>query len=1494
MPSATVLSIATSGQTVTVTQHLGNGESREVTLTFPATCVMAVPGCVPETMVYDGRTWSYNTTGSTLHSVQPPDGAPWQYEYGGTPELQTMKTITPHGGSVEYTIETVGFPWVDGETYFTNVVKYRDTVDVRGGESSGRWSYEYDWEAADLAKSSTIIAPDGTRTKFEFDFVGAPGSPYIGRTYLLTRRMVRQGVDEVACEDAVECETREYQEVPLPGAAIVGTTLPELSVRTIRRGAKTYTTTYGYDSANYGDYHQPNEITETGDRTRVTTRTFVHSADAPYDAPYFIGLLASETINEPDAHGSQTIASSATYDPATGFNLTQTRAGLQTSFTADAFGNIATVTKPNGKTTSYHYSWGQAREITTPEHITTRQINQDGTIASETIGGYTTTYVYDNAGRLTHLRPAGYPSLSSETITTYDNASGASVTVERGASQTVTTLDGFGRPIATTGNGIRTVTRYDPLGRPKFQGYPVDVNDPDIGATIEYNDPFGRETKRIHPGGTTSVQRTYGPDTVTVTDEEGRSTVETMAAFGAPGDARTVSLRDADGKTWTYRYNVAGQMVEAAAQDGIVRSWVYNANNLLEREVHPESGATTYAYTAGVLTTKTDADGTATTFSYDGNDRVKTATAGGVVTTVAYETGTDSRAWMSNGSVVTTFLYDAAGRLARRQDAVDGKLFNTRFEYWTDDTLKATVYPSGRRIEYQRNSAGQVTSVSEPLAGRDHAFGLMYHPSGALRGFAHGNLLQTSVTFDPQRYWVRSIASGPLQLSYDDYDDAGNVGTITHSRLGAQRFTYDALDRLTGATGWNGSIGYSYDLHGNRQTNATGSYQYQPGTLRLVDQNGTPFGYDNSGNMRTAGNATYTYTPQNMLATAAVVGGTASYAYDADLQRVKKSFAGSTTYFIRGLSGELLSEWKDPGLSSGTIRDYVHADAHLISAVEKATTQDPNATCGVIVPGAPAVMVSVASGQNPCLTFEGVANRFVSAVMTSVAPVTYSGGWSFRLRRANGTLLGSSAGACCGDKTAFLDTRILPADETYKLEIDPSSTQAGTVSVQLFDVVHASGFITANGAPVGVTLTTPGQNGYLSFNGVEGQTVSATLTTASPSGLPGLWHLRLQKDGVSLPGGGGDGYGCCGDKVVLRDAVVLPATGTYKLVIDPDKMNLGTVDIRLYDATPFNGTIAPDGQPVSVPLPRPGQNGYLKFNGTAGQTVAATLTATSPSPLSGFWYLRIRKSNGQLLPGDGYACCGDLTALRDAVVLPAPDEYTVEIDPNFTATGTVAVRLFDAATVTGTIAVNGDAVPITIARTGQNGELTFQGVEGQTVSATMRATSPGTFGGLWYLRILKPDRSPLTTGGDGYACCGDTVGLRNPVVLPSPGTYTLVVDPNFTQTGSVDVRLYQAATVTGTLTVGGDPVPLALVPGQIAELTFSGTPGQQATVRVTGNTMGLTSLKLKRPDGTTVTTGSSAANFNSATQTLAAGTYTVTVDPSNANSGSFTIAVTTP
>ena len=102
---------------------------------------------------------------------------------------------------------------------------------------------------------------------------------------------------------------------------------------------------------------------------------------------------------------------------------------------------------------------------------------------------------------------------------------------------------------------------------------------------------------------------------------------------------------------------------------------------------------------------------------------------------------------------------------------------------------------------------------------------------------------------------------------------------------------------------------------------------------------------------------------------------------------------------------------------------------------------------------------------------------------------------------------------------------------------------------------------------------------------------------------------------------------------------------------------------------------------------------------------------------------------------------------------------------------------------------------------------------------------------------------------------------------------------------------------TGSVTVGGSALNVTTtVPGQNATVTFSGTSSQQITVHVTSNSMGSVTVKLLKPDGTTLTsTTSSSASFNLATQTLSVtGTYTISIDPGGANIGSMNVSVTSP
>jgi hypothetical protein len=100
-------------------------------------------------------------------------------------------------------------------------------------------------------------------------------------------------------------------------------------------------------------------------------------------------------------------------------------------------------------------------------------------------------------------------------------------------------------------------------------------------------------------------------------------------------------------------------------------------------------------------------------------------------------------------------------------------------------------------------------------------------------------------------------------------------------------------------------------------------------------QNAASFTYDNSGNLVTKANASYTYTPHNMMASATVSTTTTTYLYDADDWRTRKTTQGANTFFLRGLRSELLTQWRDPGLTTNKAWDYIYAGSRLLAVVTR-------------------------------------------------------------------------------------------------------------------------------------------------------------------------------------------------------------------------------------------------------------------------------------------------------------------------------------------------------------------------------------------------------------------------------------------------------------------------------------------------------------------------------------------------------------------------------
>ena len=525
-----------------------------------------------------------------------------------------------------------------------------------------------------------------------------------------------------------------------------------------------------------------------------------------------------------------------------------------------------------------------------------------------------------------------------------------------------------------------------------------------------------------------------------------------------------------------------------------------------------------------------------------------------------------------------------------------------------------------------------------------------------------------------------------------------------------------------------------------------------------------------------------------------------------------------------------------------------------------------NDITGTINFGGPTVPITTDTpGQNARFTFTGSVGQRASVVGTGNFGVC----WNLGIYKPDGTQLTNVFG--CGS-TILIEPQSLPEAGTYTVVVDPTSSGIGSGSITLNDVADFTGTITIGGPTVNAPLLTPSQNARLTFEGTEGQRVSAN----GASNFNGCWNFGIYKpDGTQLTNVFG-----CGSSIFIEPQT-LPVTGTYTLVVDPNGTATGTVTLSLHEPVDVTGTITPNGAAVPASLLTPGQNALLTFDGSAGQRISAF----GASSFNGCWTLKILKPDATQLVGT-FSCGSNI--FLEPQLLPVAGTYTLMADPSGAVTGSVTLNAYDVVDITGSITIGGESVPTNIITPGQVSRLAFSGTVGQRVSVN----GASTISGCWTLGILKPDGTVLSS----TFSCGSNIFLE-PQNLPETGSYAVLIDPSGNATGPATITLYNVIDATGTLTINAPAVNVSLpVPGQIASLTFSGTASQLVTVRVTTSTFGCVRVTLLRPDGTQMTsTFTCGGTFNLAQQTLpVTGTYTVTVDPNTTSTGSLNLSVTNP
>ncbi|MXQ65788.1 hypothetical protein GQ466_17330 [Actinomadura rayongensis] len=301
------------------------------------------------------------------------------------------------------------------------------------------------------------------------------------------------------------------------------------------------------------------------------------------------------------------------------------------------------------------------------------------------------------------------------------------------------------------------------------------------------------------------------------------------------------------------------------------------------------------------------------------------------------------------------------------------------------------------------------------------------------------------------------------------------------------------------------------------------------------------------------------------------------------------------------------------------------------------------------------------------------------------------------------------------------------------------------------------------------------------------------------------------------------------------------------------------------------------------------QDGRIRFSGVAGQRVSVHFSGSSFAYGKAAVSLVGPSGSGLVAPYKYWSG----SYVIEPLVLPSAGEYSVVVDPLDDVTGSVGVQVFEVADQVLAASVGGSAVQVSTSVPGQRSLVRFSGSAGQRVSAGFSGSS--FVYGKAAVSLVGPSGSELVAP---YKYWSGSYVIE-PLVLPSAGEYSVVVDPLDDVTGSVRVQVFEVADQVLSATVNGPAVQVATsIPGQNSRIQFAGTVGQQVSLKLSNSTYGYGNAtpSLLKPDGTVMQTGSpywSNGAYTYGPLTLPAdGTYTFLIDPKMDAAGGVAAQVT--
>lgn len=601
-------------------------------------------------------------------------------------------------------------------------------------------------------------------------------------------------------------------------------------------------------------------------------------------------------------------------------------------------------------------------------------------------------------------------------------------------------------------------------------------------------------------------------------------------------------------------------------------------------------------------------------------------------------------------------------------------------------------------------------------------------------------------------------------------------------------------------------------------------------------------------------------------------GSTISACYSLNFSLIGPSGApiGSSDFCYQANGG--FSEVSLP--SAGTYTAIVNPYGPLTGSVNVTLSTDVG---GAITSGTDQPISINLPGQNARYTFSATSGQRGSVVLQNS---TFPGAcYSVVLTVLNpdGSQLATSS--MCGQGTGFVDAFTFPTTGTYTVLVAPQNGGTGTGDLYVYDFQDVQGSIAAN-TSINVASQYPGQNALIAFSGAANTQVSIAVTNVPYTGCSSMNLTVLNPDGSQLAT-----TSLCYQSGGTLSNLTLPANGTYTVVVDPQGPQTGAVTLTL--ASNLNEAISPN-TPINITLSAAGEIAQLTFNATAGQLGSVNVTnSTFPGGCYSAIITVLNPDGSQLA---STSMCFQLFGFIDQFTFPTTGTYTLVVAPQNGGTGSATVGVYEFSNQTATTSI-GSPTTIAFNIPGQNANVAFTGSPGQTLNVWATNVSiPGC--NSVNLTLYNPDASQAA----GTSLCGQSNGGFQEVHLTQSGSYTLFVDPQGASTGSATIAI--STDVTGTISSGEDTLVTITTPGQNAQITFSGTSGQQATVSIANATFsGCYSafLSLLNPDGSTLTSSVMCGGGGLALSTIAlpsTGTYTIFLAPQNGNTGTVDVQLT--